>query len=67
MCTTQQAFPAKARTGVFLFRYGYTDLETSTEKLKRYAVRTGVRELGEDAVKQILSSALDDIPLEQQL
>jgi hypothetical protein len=62
MSRYEQAFGTKVRIGVFLFRYGYLDFETITDNLTRWAAQNGVtRELGEDAVTQIL------FPLEPQL
>jgi hypothetical protein len=40
--TTEETFRKKVRTGAWLLRYGYLDLETVTGKLQRYADRTGV-------------------------
>jgi hypothetical protein len=63
--STATDFHAKVRTGAFLFRYGYLDLQTATDKLQRYAVRCGiVRELGQDEVQRILSAAFDPIERE---
>lgn len=57
-------FNAKVRTGAYLFRYSWLDLETVTDKLDRYAVRAGIdQQLG----RQIVSAALADIPIESAL
>jgi hypothetical protein len=62
---TLRDFHAKVRTGAFLFQYGYLDLQTTIDKLQRYAVRSGVvRELGQDEVQRLLSSAFADIKRE---
>ena len=63
--STLRDFHAKVRTGAFLFRYGYLDLQTAIDKLQSYAVRGGiVRELGQDEVQRILLAAFADIERE---
>jgi hypothetical protein len=52
-------------TGTIFRANGYLDLPTVTDKLHRYAVGSGVvRELGQDEVQHILSSAFVGIKRE---
>jgi hypothetical protein len=58
-------FRKTVKTGAWLYRYGYLDLQTAIDKLQGYAVRRGVvRALGQDDVQQVLSSAFADIERE---
>jgi hypothetical protein len=54
-------FHTKVRTGAYLFRYGWLDLETVTAKLDRYAARTGV---DREIARSILSAAFADIQIQ---
>jgi hypothetical protein len=56
--STVPGFHRKVRNGAFLFQHGYLDLAIVTDKLQRYATRSGfVRELGQNEIQRILSSA----------
>ncbi len=61
----QENLIAKARTGRFLFQYGYLNCETVTAKLRLYARRSGIADdIGKAEVRQIISEAFEGIPVE---
>lgn len=63
--TSKDDLIAKAKTGRFLFQYGYLDRETVTAKLRLYARRSGLTEdIGKAEVQQIIASAFEGIPIE---
>ncbi len=71
---TIDSLTAKARTGAYLFEFGWLDLESTLNQLRRYAERSGaVRELGTDVVETVIAAAFahirleDDVPIAEAL
>jgi hypothetical protein len=65
MTNSRENLIAKARTGRFLFQYGYLDRETVTAKLRLYARRSGIADdIGKPEVNRIIASAFEGIPIE---
>lgn len=54
-------FRSKVRTAAYLFRFGWLDLETATDKLDRYAARSCV---DREIAQQIVAAAFADIEIE---
>jgi hypothetical protein len=65
MSNPRENLIAKAKTGRFLFRYGYLTRESVAAKLRLYARRSGIADdIGKPEVNRIIASAFEGIPLE---